>query len=253
MAHQNCLDSIPKHIIQKIFQSIFSAGGEDYQEAENYLDLQTHISKPFVKWDLFHRNLIRNFSESKVLFSSNKRGMWEVLLLYERESRMLLSFMSDARFKEIQRNEPEARPKYIQALTLLNEKLDAKRRQKALFDAEESDGDTEELRTLLNSLCNGFTEPVDDQINHHVLVVFSSNYGQVTSLKAYVLDSDFGIVYEQDWLDKAKPILSIEVGKISRDETEYIKPKLTAKATKRMRPKELVSLRTSDTSVPKHG
>ncbi len=41
----------------------------------------------------------------------------------------------------------EAHEIYTSLDSVERKKLDAKRRQKALFDAEESDGDTEELRT----------------------------------------------------------------------------------------------------------
>lgn len=244
MDQQNDLDRISTQAIQKIYQCLFQAVGEDYQEAESYLELETRISKPFMIWDLINRNLIRNFSESNVLYSTKKRGMWEVLLLYDKDSKMLLSFMKDTRFKDIRKAKQGNQPQYIRALLLLNQNLQAKIKQLALFDIPEFDCDNTQLKILLDSLCANFMEPVISKVKHHALIVFSSSYGQLTSLKAYVLDSDLDVVSEKDLLDVSKPIMSNEIDKVSKYDMKHNQHKLTEKANRRLKQKGLIALKS---------
>lgn len=244
MKQQNDLDRISVQVVQKIYQCLFQAIGEDYQEAESHLELETHISQPFIIWDLINRNLIKSFSGSNVLYSTKKRGMWEVLLLYDKKSKMLLSFMKDTRFKDIQKSSKRHKPQYIRALLLLNQSLQAEMKQQKLFYITEPECDNEQLKVLLDSLCANFMEPVVSKVKHHALIVFSSSYGQLTSLKAYILDSDLDVVADKDLLDVVKPIMSNEVDKVSKDDAKHKQPKLTEKANRRLKQKELVALKS---------
>lgn len=253
MGQQHDLDKIPAEVIQNIYQCLFQAVGEDCQEAESYLGLKTHISKPFMKWDLIYRNLIRIFSDSNVLYSTKKRGMWEVMLLYDKNSKMLLSFMRDTRFKNIQKAKRDHQPQYMRALLTLNSDLQSEVKQQRLFVDENTstDGDTQQLKELLNALCMGFMEPVIGEIKHHALVVFASNYGQITSLRACILDSDLDVVSEQNWLNVSKPIMSNEVEKVSKDDTKHKHPELTERAKQRIKQKELVALKVDEDATNK--
>lgn len=248
MKQKNDLERISSQVIQKIYQCLFQAVGEDYQEAESHLELETHISKPYLIWDLINRNLIRSFSESDVIYSSKKRGMWVILLLYDKKSKMLLSFMKESRFKEIQKAKRKNQPQYIRALLLLNQDLQAKVKQQKLFVITDPKDVNEQLRDLLNSLCANFMEPVVSEVKHHALIVYTSSYGQLTSLKAYVLDTDLDFVAERDLLDVTKPILSNQVDQISKDDDKQKQPKLTSKAKQRLKQKELIALKSKEES-----
>ena len=245
MDKQNGLDNVSTEVIQKIYQCLFQAVGEDYQEAENHLNLETHVSKPFMIWDLIYRNLIHIFSGSNVLYSTKKRGMWEVMLLYDKGSKMLLSFMKDTRFKTIRNVKPGQRPQYINAVLTLNSNLQAEQKQQKLFVDEEIN-DCSEFKTLLDELCMNFLEPVVGEIQHHALIVFSTDYGQITSLTAYVLDKDLDVVSERDWLDCARPIMSNTVEKATEEDISHKQPVLTEKAKKRIKQKELVGLKSNE-------
>lgn len=247
---KNNLERISTTIVQKIYQCLFQAVGEDYQEAEAKLDLETHVSKPFIVWDLIYRNLIRNFSDSSdsnVLYATQKRGMWEVMLLFDKESKMLFSFMRDIRFKSIRKVKRWKQPEYIRALLTLNENLQAENKQQCFF-GDNTQQDNLQLKNTLNSLCENFSEPIVSDIDHHVLVVFSSNYGQITSLKAMVLDSDLDIVTEQDWLDISKPMISNEVLTVEKKDSQKKLPALKEKAIKRKKQKELVVLKIDESA-----
>lgn len=170
--------------------------------------------------------------------------MWEILLLYDKSSNMLFSFMKDTRFKDIRKVKRGRKPQYIRALLLHNQSLQAEIKQQKLFGSSETECENEQLKTMLDSLCANFIEPVVDKVKHHALIVFSSDYGQLTSLKAYMLDSDLDVVFEKNLLDIAKPIMSNEVDKVSKDDSNYKKPKITEKANRRLSQKGLVALKS---------
>ena len=58
------LDGIQQETKQKIYECLSQAIGEDRQEADAVLELKTHVSGPFLNWDLIYRNLINAFSSN---------------------------------------------------------------------------------------------------------------------------------------------------------------------------------------------
>ena len=243
------LEAIQDTIFDTIHKCLCQAVEDDFQEAQAHLNLETSVSAPFLKWDLIYRNLKLSFSESNILWSAKKRGMWEIALLYDKTSRMLISFMRDTRFNVIRQAKKHNQPQYIRSLITLNRNLQALQSQQGLFDEEdEITENQEELISLLNSLCKNFTEPVSGRIEHHVLIVFSSNYGQISSLKAYVLDKNLDTVEVKDCLSITKPIMSNIIEQTTKQDETTAKPKLTIKAKKRLEEKQLVSLKKNQTN-----
>lgn len=242
----NHLDRISQTVKQKIYESILQALGEDQQEANAYLNLKTHVSAPFLKWDLIYRNLMSSFGSDNVEYSATKRGMWTVLLLYDPDSSLLISFMRDKRLEDIKHLKTTNQPQYVRALIALNEELQAPIKQQRLFEIDElCEKDESELMVVLNELCTGFNRNIDYENTHHVLVCFSEQNGNLISLNAYVLDQDLDIVSTQDWLHGVKPIMSNVIETV---DTDNHRPTLSLKlkAKNRIREKELVSLREND-------
>lgn len=246
---QNPLEKIKPEIIQKIFECLSQAIGEDSQEAKSYLNLIPNmaVSAPFLNWDLFYRNLTKTFDDENVVYSITKRGMWVVLLLYDVESGLILSFMRDTRFNTIKRSRNKKIPKYIQSLIELNSELEAQNKQLTfLSDSKEhNDCDKSELVKILNDLCANFISSIDYALSNHAIITFSDKYGRVNSLNAYVLDNDLDIVYEQDLINVVKPLISNEVETTHTDQNEIPLP-LKPKSLKRKEDKKLVALKEQE-------
>lgn len=132
----NLLNSISQDVKQKIFECISQAIGEDRQEADAHLGLRTHVSGPFLNWDLIYRNLMNSFGNENVKYSATVRGMWTVLLLYDVKSGLLISFMRDTRLDDIKRSKVENQPQYVRSLIALNEELQAPYKQQTLLGME---------------------------------------------------------------------------------------------------------------------
>ena len=243
MSRQGILDSISPDVMQTVYQCIFQGIGEDYQEAETHLGLKTHICRPFMTWDLINRNLINKFGTENVLCSTAKRGMWEVLLLFDKESGLLLSFMRDSRFKILQKSKRDKKPQYVEALLLCNSELQSSTAQQSFLTFEEQPEDKERLKSILNELCVNFSEPVLDAVTQHGLIVFSSKFGQVSTLDAYILDRNWDIVMQKDWMNSLKPVISNAIETISETKNDKFPLQLKSKAKERTKQKELISIK----------
>ena len=242
----NLLDGISQDVKQKIFECISQAIGEDRQEADAHLELRTYVSGPFLNWDLIYRNLMNSFGDENVKYSATIRGMWTVLLLYDVKSGLLFSFMRDTRLENIRRSKMENQPQYVRSLIALNEEFQAPYKQQTLFGIEtESLQKQSELMKILNDLCANFNCSVNPKEVHHALICFSGKLGGLSSLKAYILDSDLDVVCEQDWLNTVKPIISntIETAEQNHDAPAL---SLKPKAEKRLKEKELVVLKEQE-------
>jgi hypothetical protein len=250
------LENISTSTKQTIYQAL-SQAMEDYHETEASLGLITHNSKHPLIWDFFNRNLSKSFSQDDILYTAKKCGMWEISLLYDRESKLILSFMKDKRFKSLQEADQDDVPQYIQALLLLNNELEASVKQQALFSFE-SDENPNHLQMILNSICKQFKEPIKDVVKYHALVVFSEEFGMITLLKAYILDKDLGIVDSDNWLDQIRPIMpqSHEIDLNNPDDPNKNKAKqlkLTDKAKKRRQKDNNINVILRDAEEQKEG
>lgn len=246
---QNPLEKFKPEIIQKIFECLSQAIGEDSQEAKFYLNLIPNmaVSAPFLNWDLFYRNLIKTFDDENVIYSVTRRGMWVVLLLYDIESGLVFSFMKDIRFNTIKRSKNKKIPKYIRSLINLNSELESQNKQLTfLSDSKDQDDcDKSELIKILNDLCSNFVDSIDYALSRHVIITFSDLYGRISSLNAYVLDNDLDIVYEQDLLNVVKPVMSngIDIVDVNQDEFSL---KLKPRSLQRKEDKKLVALKEQE-------
>ena len=95
---------------------------------------------------------------------------------------------------------------------------------------------------VLDNLCSGFDCPIEHHELHHALVCFSSKYGTLSSLQAYILDCDLDIVEQQNWLDMTKPVMSNEI-ETAKQEHNKSTITLKSKATDRLKEKGLVALK----------
>lgn len=245
MILQDSISQITGATVQSIFQCLSQGFGEDYLEADSHLGLITHVSKSFLKWDLFNRNLFIQFASGDILHSFYKRGMWELTLLYSHESNLLMSFMSKNRFRSIQNKRKKEWPLYLRALLTLNAHLQAAIEQQRFFEDDESENQ-EYFAHLLNMMCSSLGENGDHTNWRHALVVFDPKYNQISSLNAYVLDANMEIVEECNWLNVVKPVIPNMIETMAQSVTVSKQPILKEKALARMHKKQLVSLKSGE-------
>jgi len=167
---------------------------------------------------------------------TSKRGPWEMILVYEKQSGFLYTFMREKRFTEIRAKVGKRRRMhYVDMLVRhLNPDLRAPVGQMSMFPVHFDDETqlAESVRTLLANLLEDGAV-----VRRHVLVLFESARFILTSVRAVMVDTNLDIVIEQDWSNA----ISVEESVIAEQVDEPKNPanvparglKLTAKAAAR--------------------
>ena len=181
-----------------IIQCLSEAVGDLIKEDVRRNRLRTHNGDGGRIWDFLNTELCEAFSSLDCMASVTHRGPWEMVLVYERESKSLFTFMREARFSTIRKETyKRRRMHYLDMLTRhLNKNLLAPVGQTVMFENEFVDQDN--LRELVDRLlCNLLRDGAI--IERHVLVLFESQDYQLTSVRAVMLDSNLDVVVEENW------------------------------------------------------
>lgn len=219
-----------------ITQCISDAVGDKIREDVRLHGLRTQNSIPTRIWDLLNTDLCHHFNSPDCMAYTSKRGPWEMILVYEKQSGFLYTFMREKRFTEIRAKVGKRRRMhYVDMLVRhLNPDLRAPVGQMSMFPVHFDDETqlAESVRTLLANLLEDGAV-----VRRHVLVLFESARFILTSVRAVMVDTNLDIVIEQDWSNA----ISVEESVIAEQVDEPKNPanvparglKLTAKAAAR--------------------
>ena len=244
--------SFSPELITKVVRCVEDAVGDDIRADIRQHDLQTRNSIPSRIWDLLNTNLIMALNAEECTVGKAHRGPWEMLVIYERTTQCIFTFMREKRFAELRKNQHRRkRMHYIDMLTRqFNADLLADQQQLSFIPHTFSDENhiAELVQTMLHDL-EGNTEIV----RHHVLVLFETVGYQLTHIRAVMVTPSLDIAQngEQDWSQYIAADESIVVEKVNDPSTPSNQPNrglsLTAKAMARQKthpkPKELEILK----------
>lgn len=102
-----------------INKCISEAIGDDIKGClrREQIDEKRSNGKKFLKWDLVNRNFIMNFSAGNLTAEYAKRGAWNMVPLYDKETGTIYTVMREERFREIQRKQTRRKKAhYVDAL-----------------------------------------------------------------------------------------------------------------------------------------
>lgn len=200
MAHQVSF-SISPIVREIVMRSISEAVGDLIKEDVKRNRLRTHNGNGGRIWDFLNTELCEGFNSPDCMAYVTQRGPWEMVMVYERESKRLFTFMREARFATIRKEAyKRRRMHYLDMLTRhLNKELLAPVGQTSLFENKFDDQD--DLHELVGRLLCALQRD-GAVIERHVLVLFESQNYQLTSIRAVMLDSNLDIVAEENWSNK---------------------------------------------------
>lgn len=156
----------------------------------------THNCYPSARWDAINESFSDAFQKENIPFICTKRGFWELLLFCDREKQVVVSAMREDRFNDICRNPEENAPRYFDSLVSLNADLEANASQTSLCDVYEATDKYNQLETLCKCL------PIPANKYNHVVLLFSIDYDEISSIKLCVVNSKFEVVEEEDLLQQ---------------------------------------------------
>jgi hypothetical protein len=182
--------------ISNISQSVNDAFSLDVNELYRSIQTPTQMGKPFVSWDMLYGKIERCLDPTKYLVHYVKRGAWTILLVCNRTTKTLYSFMKEKRLKEITSGKGnKARQHYIETLAQLNSAFQSKVCQLSL---EYSNIPQDQNRDLSESL--SLLIPDNTYIGgHHVVIAIPERMYAIISLRAILLGPDMNEIEALDW------------------------------------------------------
>lgn len=237
--------SFPPELIVKIVRCVEDAVGDDIRADIQKNNLQTKNSVPARIWDLLNTNVVKYLNTDDCIIAKAHRGPWEMLIIFERSTQCILTFMREKRFAELRKRQRQrVHMHYIDILTQqFNKELLSDQQQLSLIPHTFSDEDR--LAELVQALLHDLDSDAEI-VRHHVLVLFDTIGYQLTHIRAVMVTPSLEIAQnsEQDWSQYISADESSVVEKVSNPSAPENQPNrglgLTAKAMARQksRPKQ---------------
>lgn len=194
-------DSLGRFIVRCIQDSV----GDDIKGDIRRNQLATTNSIPTRIWDLINTKISENASIYNCTTGKTQRGPWQMILVFDPATGLLLSIMREERYKQLCKMSPRKR-KYHYATCLakrLNPNLQTKEKQTSLHDEigfgedeiENENGIVEKIvETIFSDI--GISAGT---IRHHALVLFKSKGYEMHSARCIMVDGNFDVVDVSSW------------------------------------------------------
>lgn len=189
--------NFPPELISKIVRCVEEATGNDIRIDIQKNNLQTRNSVPARVWDLLNTNLINELDIDECTIAKTKRGPWEMLVIFEKTTQCVFTFMREKRFEELKKQQYKRRNMhYVDMLSKqFNSDLIAEENQLSLFEVSFSDEDR--LSELVQNLLSELKSDADI-VKNHVLVLFEAVGYQLTHIRAVMVTPSLDIAKDCD-------------------------------------------------------
>jgi len=241
------LKEIDSKILENLVGAVNKAVTDDIKQDVNELRLSQHNmnSYPSRIWDLINRNIIETFSKNLfVITNFTKRGPWNLLPIFDKESGVLFTIMREERFSTIKKD-PQRLKHYVGELArVLN--VDMDEYQQTLFE-------TNPINNKMQSSIQKIIQDLSltrEMVKNHALILFTARDGLLISIRCCIINSLFEECQTMSLNDFIKVCESVVVDKVSEPESKFNDPthglSLTNKAKKRKGLQPNLSEKTHD-------
>lgn len=228
----------PSEVRAKIVKCVEDAVKDDILADIQHHSLRTTNSVPTRIWDLLNTNLARELETEDCTIADAHRGPWQMLVVFERTTQCILTFMREKRFAELRRFQRRRRHMhYLDMLTRqFNKELLADQQQVELYPHTFSDED--KLPQLVQTLLHDLEDEIP-VVQNHVLILFETTGYQLSHIRAVKVTPNLDIAQDgsQDWSEYISTNVSIVVEKVAHSDAPGNQPnrglKLKSKAIAR--------------------
>lgn len=232
--------NISSEIISVIVSCLEDAVGDDIREDVQRSNLQTRNSVPTRIWDFLNRNLIERLDADECNIAKAHRGPWQMLIIFEKSTQCIITFMREGRFKELKKRQKQRhKMHYVDMLARhFNRELPPDQHQLCFLPHVFSDEN--KLGELVANLLQDLNSDAD-VVKNHILVLFESSGYQLTSVRSIMVTPSLEIAKdcEQDWSNFISREESVIVEKVSNAAAPENQPnhglKLKSKALARQK------------------
>ena len=218
--------NFPPELISKIVRCVEEATGDDIRIDIQKNNLQTRNSVPARVWDLLNTNLINELDIDECTIAKTKRGPWEMLVIFEKTTQCIFTFMREKRFEELKKQQAKRKNMhYVDMLSKqFNSDLLSEGRQMSWFD-EKSFSDEDRLTELVQNLLSELHGEADI-VKNHVLVLFETVGFQLTHIRAVMVTPSLDIAKDcnENWSQYISGYESTVVEKIETPESPSNQP-----------------------------
>lgn len=175
--------------------------------------LATGNSKADRIWDILHTNLRSNMNTLDCIVDVTKRGRWEMMPVFDKESGFLYNFMRESRFEDLKRERRRGREQghYVNCLAhILNADLIGVEGQQQLDTSYCSVQKVSliSMKKAVDKILNDLRIS-ENTVKHHVLILFTSRNYVLETIRAVMIDREMNIAHESIWNKYINPVESI--------------------------------------------
>ncbi len=213
---------VPEEIAQTMVQCLQEATEDDIREDIRRSGIRTRISAPARIWDYINTGLLNRLEVRDCIVSTQKRGLWELVIVYERSTQCIFTFMREERFRQLQRDQKRGGHMHYLGIfgKVLNSDLQTRFPQTSFFpDSVNEREDDEELRRKLNELLSDLGGEAAF-VRHHVLVLFEASHFHLSGVRAVMVTPKLEVAQgsEEDWSKYITIAESVIVDQVEKPE-----------------------------------
>lgn len=170
------------------------------------------------RWNYINEE-VKNTLADKFEVSLCKRRIWEIILIYDKETRSLYSLMKDKRLMELKEEIKSNGMHYAKVLAeYINSRFQYEKKEQMTF-IEESDSSYEEK---LEENFREITKYISGDIDKYTMITFTNKNEELTSISARIVSPILDDIYKDDWSYLIKPkydvVINEMLGDISLDD-----------------------------------
>lgn len=196
-------------------------GLEKFEEYISNNKTITKIGHMGTKWDMINTECQKAMLKSEYDVVVCKRGIWQLLLIYDRNTNTLYTLMKEKRYEDLCKTVKSNKVHYLEAITTVNKDLLKEKHEQVTFFEEFNKLKMEKMETTLKQLLNN----IDGQVKKHVLITFTDKNLELYSISALIVTPSLQILHKENWTEYIEPKYSLDSNNIdiNNDENEEIK------------------------------
>lgn len=200
-------------------------GLEQFKEYKLEHKTITSLGSTGTKWDKINTECSYALPKLKFDVVACKRGVWQLILIYDKDTKHLYTLMKEQRFDELLKSVKENKVHYLEALTMCNADLvEEYREQTTLFE-----GFNDIKKEKIDKTLEIMLSKINGEIERHVLVRFTDKEFALSSITASVITPRLSIVTQENWAQYIQPKYDIAISALNEFEVDEEEINLTLK------------------------
>ncbi|MEO2601361.1 DUF5986 family protein [Clostridium butyricum] len=205
---------------KKIIVQALQNGLERFSEHVCNTRTITHMGYTGTKWDMINTECRDALPEEKYDVVVCKRGVWQLILMYDKGTKTLYTLMKEKRYEDVCKTVKRNKVHYLEAIATVNKDLiEEQQEQIAFFQGFDELKKEKTENTVIQLLSN-----IEGEVKKHVLITFADKDLELSSISALIVTPSLQILYKEDWTEYIEPKYSLDVNSIDidNDEDDYI-------------------------------